>query len=48
MVAEESERKQKEQEKYEDEQNKLSKIFKQVYEDSRKEKVCIKSYFLIS
>ena len=47
MVAEENERKQKEQEKYEEEQNKLSQKFKQVYEDSTGKKVCIKSYSLI-
>ena len=47
MVAEENERKQREQEKYEEEQNKLLQKYKQVYEESRGEKVCIKSYFLI-
>ena len=48
MVAEENERIQREQEKYEHEQNKLSKKFKQIYEDNRGEKVCIKNYFKLS
>ena len=41
MVAEENERKQREQEKYEEEQNKLSQKFRQVYEKNTGKKVCI-------